>query len=184
MIELHWSSKGTAWRRRGLIARKFLSHGLQRTISQAALLVTLTSLFHLEQFFQVIEYVLKKRLPESVHSDITIGKANCFLDEMANLRAYANKNREGGTVHHNHGWRKSMKGGNDTNSGEEKISDSNLRADWLRRVMSNGLSPLEHKWLVRILQKKVSRWKLRHSISTFGCNKSSYNLFPSRWRLE
>ena len=119
--------------------------------------MSLTSSFlFLELLFQVVEYVLKKRLPESAHSNITIGKVNDFLDEMANLRAYANKNKDGGTVHHNHGWRKSLKGGNDGNSGEGKISDSALRADWLRRVMSNGLSPLEHKWLVRMLQKKVS----------------------------
>jgi hypothetical protein len=86
---------------------------------------------------------------------------NCYLDEMANLRAYANKKSDKGTAHHNHSWRKSLKGGNDTsgssNNNDEKRTDATLRADWLRRVMSNGLSPLEHKWLVRILQKKVRR---------------------------
>jgi len=107
----------------------------------------------------VIEYVLKKRLPENIHSEITLGKVNLFLDEMANLRAHANKNSDKGTAHHNHGWRKSLQGGNSTsgnnNNNEEKQSDATLRADWLRRVMCNGLSPLEHKWLVRILQKKM-----------------------------
>lgn len=80
---------------------------------------------------------------------------NYYLDEVANLRAYANKNNGKGVAHHNHEWRKSLKGGINSNSSEEKQSDAALRADWLRRVMSNGLSPLEHKWLVRILQKKV-----------------------------
>mmetsp|Transcript_6990 Transcript_6990/g.17073 ORF Transcript_6990/g.17073 Transcript_6990/m.17073 type:complete len:755 (-) Transcript_6990:3498-5762(-) len=104
----------------------------------------------------VIEYVLKKRLPESIHSKIKLGEVNCYLDEMANLRAHANKNSDKGVAHHNHGWRKALQvGNNNNNSNEEKQSDATLRADWLRRMMSNGLSPLEHKWLVRILQKKM-----------------------------
>ncbi len=106
---------------------------------------------------KVVECVLKKRLPESINSEIKLGKMNSYLDEMANLRGHANKNSEKGLVHHNHGWRKSLQGGNKNTTGnEEKQSEAALRADWLRRVMSHGLSPLEHKWLVRILQKKVS----------------------------
>ena len=104
---------------------------------------------------------MKKRLPENIHSKITLGKINSYLDEMANLRAYADKTNYKGTAHHNHSWRKALQGGSDGNSisksHEERQSDANLRADWLLRVMSNGLSPLEHKWLVRILQKKVSK---------------------------
>jgi len=106
---------------------------------------------------QVVEYVLKKRLPANKYSEdtFTIGQVNRFLDEFANLRAYSNK------PHHNHGWREELKGG-ESNGGvrknsTEKQPDSVLRANWLRRVMSNRLSPVEHKWLVRILQKKVRR---------------------------
>jgi hypothetical protein len=125
--------------------------------------VTLIPARFLKQSYhlKVIEYVLKKRLPESIHSEITVGKVNSYLDEMANLRAYANKNSDKGTAHHNHGWRKALQGENDNggnaNSNKEKLPEATLRADWLRRVMSNELSPLEHKWLVRLLQKKVRR---------------------------
>ena len=81
---------------------------------------------------------------------------NEYLDEIANLRAYASKNNKG-TAHHNHEWRKSSQEENiNSNNNGEKQTDATLRADWLRRVKSNGLSALEHKWLVRILQKKVS----------------------------
>eukprot|EP00535_Pseudo-nitzschia_heimii_P005514 CAMPEP_0197185110 /NCGR_PEP_ID=MMETSP1423-20130617/11181_1 /TAXON_ID=476441 /ORGANISM="Pseudo-nitzschia heimii, Strain UNC1101" /LENGTH=1333 /DNA_ID=CAMNT_0042636077 /DNA_START=94 /DNA_END=4092 /DNA_ORIENTATION=+ len=107
----------------------------------------------------VVEYVLKKRLPENVHSDVTLGKINCILDEIANLRAYSNKNINKGTPHHNHDWRKALQQRSTVigkkNDNEEMQSDASLRANWLRRVMSNRLSPLEHKWLVRILQKKM-----------------------------
>ena len=110
---------------------------------------------------KVVEYVLKKRLPESIHSEVTLGKINCFLDEMANLRGYSHNNNDKITPHHNHDWRKTLQEGSITsaknNDNDGKQSDASLRANWLRRVMSNGLSPLEHKWLVRILQKKVRK---------------------------
>ena len=114
-----------------------------------------------------MEYVLKKRLPEHIHSDITLGKMNCYLDEMANLRAYADKNNGRGTRHHNHDWRKVMQKVSDVDdrskNHEEKQSDAMLRANWFSRIMSNGLSPLEHKWLVRILQKKVRKLSAKTS---------------------
>ena len=93
---------------------------------------------------------------------------NGYLDEIANLRAYANKNNKS-TAHHNHEWRKAASqegnnsGNNNNSNNGEKQTDATLRADWLRRVMSNGLSPLEHKWLVRILQKKVRNLE-KHSL--------------------
>ena len=100
-----------------------------------------------------------------------MGEINSYLDEMANLRAYASG--EMGVAHHNHGWRKALKGESNSSGSSKrspaKKSDAELRADWLRRLMSNGMSPLEHKWLVRILQKKVSvfrqeYWLIAHPL--------------------
>mmetsp|Transcript_21953 Transcript_21953/g.60996 ORF Transcript_21953/g.60996 Transcript_21953/m.60996 type:complete len:1287 (+) Transcript_21953:202-4062(+) len=102
----------------------------------------------------VIEHVLESVRSKKRHSDLTVGKINCLLDEFANLKAYHNQNINSnrGTAHHNHEWRESLH--RDKNV-VEKQKDGTLRSNWLKRVIDMGLSPSEHKWLVRILQKKM-----------------------------
>lgn len=109
---------------------------------------------------QVVQDVMKLRIPSDLHSKITLGKMNELLDELANLRAAARAGdnaRAGGMTgraHHNHEWRS----GRESQAGprQTKKSDSTLRAEWLSRVMDKWkLSPLEHKWLVRILLRKM-----------------------------
>jgi hypothetical protein len=123
---------------------------------------------------QVIEYVLAKRMPVDVHSKMTLGKMNEFLDEVANLKAVGmvgNSTGGGGggggmgnRAHHNHEWRSGLasqgspiQANNDKSRANNmtKKTDSTLRSDWLRRVMKWNLSPLEHKWMVRILLRKM-----------------------------
>ena len=87
-----------------------------------------------------------------------------------------------------------MKKGNNTNGNDnsndnnygKKQSDATLRADWLRRVMSHGLSPLEHKWLVRILQKKVRNPSGRENldISLHGLRLTSFESSQSFDNLD
>lgn len=77
------------------------------------------------------------------------------MDEFSSLKAYANKKK--GT-HHNHDWREESQHNSTqkvSDSNEEKQTDVTLREGWLKKVMSHNLSPLEHKWLCRILLKDM-----------------------------
>jgi len=113
----------------------------------------------------VVEYVIKQRVSKDIYSKVKLKKINCYLDEIANLKTYSNNNRS--TPHHNHEWRRASQHQNNISGGNTrgKQTISELRADWLRRVMSNGLSAVEHKWLVRILQKKVRNLAQRKEVS-------------------
>jgi ATP-dependent DNA ligase len=102
----------------------------------------------------VVEHILKMRIPGE-YSKVTIGKINELLDEMNNLRAHSNR----GKAHHNHQWRESQSQDVAAATSSSKESSrptlSQLRSKWLQKVMNKGLSPLEHKWLVRILLKRM-----------------------------
>lgn len=75
---------------------------------------------------------------------IKIGEVNDLLDELANLKKGTPSTRQ------SHEWR--------TDDNREKISDGvNLgmrRAAWVNKLIGK-LTPMEHKWLVRILLHKV-----------------------------
>lgn len=89
----------------------------------------------------VVEHVMEKRIPKK-KSDVTVGQINHLLDELVSLRLRKR--------HHNHAWRENFSGNK-----KSKKTETALRERWLRKVISKGLSPLEHKWLVRILLKKM-----------------------------
>ena len=95
----------------------------------------------------VVEFVLQKRIPKE-RSNLTIGEMNDLLDELADLRGYKSRGR----AHHNHGWREAQ---NNHTEKRKQPSIADLRAKWLKKVLRKGLNPLEHKWLVRILLKKM-----------------------------
>jgi hypothetical protein len=80
----------------------------------------------------VVEYILQRRSSKQ-YSSLNIGEMNELLD-----------------AHHNHGWRESQH-----KEKKKKTSIAELRAKWLKKVIDKGLSPLEHKWLTRILLKKM-----------------------------
>jgi len=80
-------------------------------------------------------------------SDYTIGQINKFLDDLADL---GNKNRD---TKSNHEYKNS--------SGSKKAPTVlDMRVAWMRKINEGtpkcaGLSPLEHKWLVRIVTKNM-----------------------------
>lgn len=96
----------------------------------------------------VVEYVLEQRISKK-HSSLTIGEMNDLLDELADLRGYQGRGR----AHHNHQWRQSQS--RSYSQGPRGPSTSELRAKWFQKVIKMGLSPLEHKWLVRIILNKM-----------------------------
>lgn len=89
----------------------------------------------------VVEHILEQRRSKE-NSKMTIGQINDLLDE---LMATLQRNRRS----HSHEWRQ------DSNKPPKEVSVKKRREQWLRKVMNRGLSPREHKWLVRILLKKM-----------------------------
>jgi DNA ligase N terminus len=139
----------------------------------------------------VIHHIMNTMKRQStVNNGLTIGELNKYLDELVSLP------RKARDMKSNHDWR--MKNNNNntiagnnsntinstTNIPNTGSSSANrkpptlnsLRAAWLRRINTDtterrGLSPLEHKWLVRILLHRlhigvgwktiVSLWRIR-----------------------
>eukprot|EP00536_Pseudo-nitzschia_multiseries_P001547 jgi/Psemu1/322119/estExt_fgenesh1_pg.C_190073 len=105
----------------------------------------------------VVEHVVGSVRSKTQHSSLKVEQINCLLDDFANLKAHGNKNR--GTAHHNHEWRRASQHQDDSSGNNESVvekqTDGTLRSNWLKRVIDMGLSPCEHKWLVRIIQKKM-----------------------------
>jgi ATP-dependent DNA ligase len=91
----------------------------------------------------IVEHILAQRI-STKPSNITVGQVNDLLDE---LMVMLQRNR--GSFSHE--WR--QKSSNTTSS--KDVSVKKRREQWLRKVMNRGLSPREHKWLVRILLKKM-----------------------------
>lgn len=87
----------------------------------------------------------------STGSGYTVGRINEALDLLASLPGKARQLKS------NHDWKR------DNDNGKPKAKPptlKTLRARWLRQLNEGsancaGLSPLEHKWLVRILLKKL-----------------------------
>ncbi|KAL3943081.1 MAG: hypothetical protein SGBAC_002814 [Bacillariaceae sp.] len=91
----------------------------------------------------VVEQVMKDRRTFP-RSKMKLQDINSLLDELAGLKKRQH--------HHNHQWREGSEG----NKPPKKIANLNLmREKWLKKVIDiKKLSPLEHKWLVRIIMKK------------------------------
>jgi hypothetical protein len=101
----------------------------------------------------VVEHVLTQRIPMTP-SKLTIGHINQLLEDLVSLR----KNQPQHNSSSSHEWRNQPQDQDATAKEEKptpKIKLNTLRQQWLRKCMSKGLSPLEHKWLVRILLKKL-----------------------------
>jgi DNA ligase N terminus len=84
-------------------------------------------------------------------SGYTVGRINEALDLLASLPGKARQLKS------NHDWKKD---GDDGKPKAKAPTLKTLRARWLRQLNEGstnctGLSPLEHKWLVRIMLKKL-----------------------------
>jgi len=80
-------------------------------------------------------------------SNATIGQVNDLLDDLEAIRT----GRTGGP--RNHDWRDGET--NNRNAASERQTTAQRRADWVRSLIRFRMSPLEHKWIVRILLGKV-----------------------------
>ena len=121
----------------------------------------------------IVEYVLKQR-ENNEPSKVTVGIINKLLDDLAGL-----KHR---TIHHNHAWRDAG-GGSAVPSQKKNLNEA--REKWLIKVKDKGLSPLEHKWLVRIILRKPEfglGWKFilprysKYAMDLYNAHNSLKNL--------
>jgi ATP-dependent DNA ligase len=89
----------------------------------------------------VVEHIMRERTADTP-SKLNIGEVNKLLDELHSL---GNRHH-----HHNHTFRETKS----PNKGERSKTVAKSRGKWLKKVVEKGLSPVEHKWLVRIILKK------------------------------
>jgi len=97
----------------------------------------------------VVQEVIAKRSfrRENPASKVTIGMMNRYLDDLGRIRSQSVLNtKKNANIRNNHGPKKS-------NSGKTTLQVQ--RETWVKRLFSNKLSPLEHKWLVRIILQKI-----------------------------
>lgn len=114
---------------------------------------------------QNIMNTMKRQTTEN--KGLSIGELNKLLDELVSLPRKARDAKS------NHDWRNknntstnndnyvnNNNNNNNTTGNKKPPTLNSLRADWLRRINTDttrrlGLSPLEHKWLVRILLNRL-----------------------------
>jgi DNA ligase N terminus len=112
-------------------------------------------------FSLVLKSVLESRLPSSSKTKLTVGNVNELLDELATI------GRRGSNWAATPGGGKpkasAAKGGTPLKRGNRSkpATPNDLRLEWLHKVMSANLSPIEHKWLVRIITKNT-KYGIRH----------------------
>jgi hypothetical protein len=90
-------------------------------------------------FSVVLQKVIEKRViwvPKE-GSKLTVGDMNSLLDELASLSA------------------KAKKADPQTSSKSKRPTLHDLRVAWICKLKEKGLSPLEHKWLVRIIMGRM-----------------------------
>lgn len=93
-----------------------------------------------------VEEVVAERYPKT-KSPTTIGQVNALLDDLAAIRS---GQPAGGP--RNHDWRDEQ---SSSTSNADKTNKNTLREDWVTRLLQIPFSPLEHKWIVRIILQKV-----------------------------
>jgi len=98
-----------------------------------------------------VQEVVADRFPKKV-SGTSIGQMNDLLDELVLIKAGI---APGGP--RTHEWRK----GDTANKkkvadmSDKKVTNARMRANWVTKLLQIPMSPLEHKWIVRILLNKV-----------------------------
>jgi DNA ligase N terminus len=155
----------------------------------------------------VVQHVMAQRIP-TTPSRTTIGEINQLLDDLVDLKRRLNE-RKGigmGGKSHQHEWRLEKKKKTITSPTKANVPPPNLaklRAQWLKRVMhQKSLSPLEHKWLVRILLQKMEfgigwrlllswynpyaleLWNAHNSLKNLCSKLANENYYNERQRME
>jgi DNA ligase N terminus len=87
---------------------------------------------------------MRDRFPET-RSNVTIRQINDLLDELVAIK---------NPFKTTHDWRSSSRAGG-LLPPQKKKNNPVLRRKWAEKLIRMGLSPLEHKWLVRILLQKI-----------------------------
>jgi DNA ligase N terminus len=111
-------------------------------------------------FSVVVQHVVgTTKVKDKKGSGYTVGMINQALDDLASLQGKARSAKS------NHDWKQSSSdeaggGGSAKKKKKKPLTLKELRILWLKRLNEGtpvcpGLSPLEHKWLVRILLKKL-----------------------------
>jgi hypothetical protein len=120
-------------------------------------------------FSVVLQNVLKKRVSVTSRS-LTVGQVNQLLDELPGKHKSFPV-----AAASNHDWRKS-----DVSVPPKKPKKRSTlaeqRSEWVRKLLDSGLSPLEHKWLVRILLER-----LQLGVSADSILHYYHPLGPSLW---
>lgn len=94
-------------------------------------------------FSVVLQKVIEKRViwVPNEGSKLTVGEINALLDELASLPGMAK--------------RATPQTNNKNNKNNKPLSLHDLRVAWICKLKEKGLSPLEHKWLVRIIMGRM-----------------------------
>lgn len=107
-------------------------------------------------FSVVVQRVVETTKAKGRASGYTVGAMNAALDVLASLPGKLR------SIKSNHDWRptSSEQSGRVVGKKSKGPTLKDLRIQWLKRLNEgtdtcHGLSPLEHKWLVRILLKKL-----------------------------
>jgi len=99
----------------------------------------------------VIENVLKERMPCS-GSKLTVGEVNEWMDVVASItRTRFGMSAE--EVSEKSKWRRDLEKAVAGGRPNEKRQDKHVRL--IERLMNKNLSPLEHKWIVRLLLQHI-----------------------------
>lgn len=130
-------------------------------------------------FSCVLERVLEKRLPKNPNKDnpVTVGDINKILDGLTRDLTGT------GTKPSNHDWRSSQSQGFSAKSKTKKPpSKAKIREKWIKKAMDQyRLTPLEHKWLVRIILDNIKigigwesilSWYSKHAMELYSAHNN------------
>jgi len=112
-----------------------------------------------------VKEVVEERFP-STGSKLTVGDVNKLLDELKDITNSASNRAGSGGRSAAHGWRQAGVDGNaegataptlggKENKTKKKKSVSQRQIKWVEKLIRLNMSPLEHKWIVRLLLCKM-----------------------------
>mmetsp|Transcript_4518 Transcript_4518/g.11418 ORF Transcript_4518/g.11418 Transcript_4518/m.11418 type:complete len:797 (+) Transcript_4518:205-2595(+) len=103
----------------------------------------------------VAELILQGKLPTDKHSTMSVKEINQYLDHLASFR-----NARFSKGHSSHKWWQEAKAQrygrshwsqSQLDHKSEREKETAWQIVWLDKIRERGLSPLEHKWLIRII---------------------------------
>lgn len=126
------------------------------------------------EFSNVVEHVVGQTKSRSKGSGYTLGQMNQYLDELTGLPLKAQERKEKARMTALKA--SSPDGKKKKHKKQKKVktikSLMDMRAGWLRKLNEGrdgklGLSPLEHKWLCRILIRNMKLTLVRSFLAVF-----------------